>query len=406
MSLVVMKFGGTSVADLNCMRNAARRVKAEIDAGNRAVVAVSAMAGVTNKLIGYVSELSDLHGGCEADSIISSGEQISSGLLALALHEIDVPARSWLAWQVPIETDGAHGKARIKNIDPSNLLTCLDGGEVPIVAGFQGIDPRGRLTTLGRGGSDTSAVALAAALKADQCDIYTDVDGVYTSDPRIVTRAQKLEKVTYEEMLEMASLGARVLQTRSVELAMNQAVRLQVRSSFEDSAGTFVVDEDEIVEQQVVSGITYSRDEAKITLVGVHDRPGAAAAVFGPLANANINVDMIVQSTASDGNSTDITFTVLKTDFEGALAVIKAFGDDLTFDDILTDQDVVKVSVIGVGMRSYAGVAQKMFETLAEKGINIQVISTSEIKISVLIAEEYTELALRALHAAYQLDAP
>ncbi len=406
MSLVVMKFGGTSVADLNCMRNAARRVKAEIDAGNRAVVAVSAMAGVTNKLIGYVSELSDLHGGCEADSIISSGEQISSGLLALALHEIDVPARSWLAWQVPIETDGAHGKARIKNIDPSNLLTCLDGGEVPIVAGFQGIDPRGRLTTLGRGGSDTSAVALAAALKADQCDIYTDVDGVYTSDPRIVTRAQKLEKVTYEEMLEMASLGARVLQTRSVELAMNQAVRLQVRSSFEDSAGTFVVDEDEIVEQQVVSGITYSRDEAKITLVGVHDRPGAAAAVFGPLANANINVDMIVQSTASDGNSTDITFKVLKTDFEGALAVIKAFGDDLTFDDILTDQDVVKVSVIGVGMRSYAGVAQKMFETLAEKGINIQVISTSEIKISVLIAEEYTELALRALHAAYQLDAP
>ena len=406
MSLVVMKFGGTSVADLNCMRNAARRVKAEIDAGNRAVVAVSAMAGVTNKLIGYVSELSDLHGGCEADSIISSGEQISSGLLALALHEIDVPARSWLAWQVPIETDGAHGKARIKNIDPSNLLTCLDGGEVPIVAVFLGFDPRGRLTTLGRGGSDTSAVALAAALKADQCDIYTDVDGVYTSDPRIVTRAQKLEKVTYEEMLEMASLGARVLQTRSVELAMNQAVRLQVRSSFEDSAGTFVVDEDEIVEQQVVSGITYSRDEAKITLVGVHDRPGAAAAVFGPLANANINVDMIVQSTASDGNSTDITFTVLKTDFEGALAVIKAFGDDLTFDDILTDQDVVKVSVIGVGMRSYAGVAQKMFETLAEKGINIQVISTSEIKISVLIAEEYTELALRALHAAYQLDAP
>ncbi|MBE88395.1 MAG: aspartate kinase [Rhodospirillaceae bacterium] len=406
MSLVVMKFGGTSVADLNCMRNVARRVKAEIDAGNRVVVAVSAMAGVTNKLVGYVSELSDLHGGCEADSIISSGEQISSGLLALALHEIDVPARSWLAWQVPIETDGTHGKARIKNIDPSNLVACLDSGEVPIIAGFQGIDPGGRLTTLGRGGSDTSAVALAAALKADQCDIYTDVDGVYTSDPRIVTRAQKLEKVTYEEMLEMASLGARVLQTRSVELAMNQAVRLQVRSSFEDSAGTLVVDEDEIVEQQVVSGITYSRDEAKITLVGVHDRPGIAAAVFGPLADANINVDMIVQSTAADGNSTDITFTVVKTDFEGALAVIEAFGDDLTFDDILTDQDVVKVSVIGVGMRSYAGVAQKMFETLAEKGINIQVISTSEIKISVLISEEYTELALRALHAAYQLDAP
>jgi len=406
MSLVVMKFGGTSVADLDCIRNVARRVKAEVDAGNRAVVAVSAMAGFTNELVGYVSELSKLHDGYEADSIISAGEQISSGLLALALQEIGVPARSWLAWQVPIETDGVHGKARIKHIDPSNLFACIDAGQVPIIAGFQGIDPEGRLTTLGRGGSDTSAVALAAALKADQCDIYTDVDGVYTSDPRIVTRAQKLEKVTYEEMLEMASLGARVLQTRSVELAMNQAVRLQVRSSFEDSTGTLVVDEDEIVEQQVVSGITYSRDEAKITLVGVHDRPGVAAAVFGPLADANINVDMIVQSTASDGNSTDITFTVVKTDFERALAVIEAFGDDLTVDGILTDQDVVKVSVIGVGMRSYAGVAQKMFETLADKGINIHVISTSEIKISVLIAEEYTELALRALHTAYQLDAP
>ena len=404
MSLVVMKFGGTSVADLNCMRNVARRVKAEIDAGNRAVVAVSAMAGVTNKLVGYVSELSKLHDGCEADSIISAGEQISSGLLALALQEIGVPARSWLAWQVPIETDGTYGKARIKHIDPSNLFACLDCGEVPIIAGFQGIDPEGRLTTLGRGGSDTSAVALAAALKANQCDIYTDVDGVYTSDPRIVTRAQKLEKVTYEEMLEMASLGARVLQTRSVELAMNQAVRLQVRSSFEDSTGTLVVEEDEILEQQVVSGITYSRDEAKITLVGVHDRPGVAAAIFGPLADANINVDMIVQSTASDGNSTDITFTVVKNDFERALAVIEAFGDDLTFDIILTDQDVVKLSVIGVGMRSYAGAAQKMFETLADKRINIHVISTSEIKISVLIAEEYTELALRALHTAYQLD--
>ena len=298
-----------------------------------------------------------------------------------------------------------HGKARIQRIESVNLLKCIKDGVVPIIAGFQGLSPEGRVTTLGRGGSDTSAVALAAALNAERCDIFTDVDGVYTSDPRIVVRAQKLEKVAYEEMLEMASLGARVLQTRSVELAMNQAVRLQVRSSFEDGPGTLVVDEDEIVEQQVVSGITYSRDEAKISLVGVRDRPGVAAAVFGPLAEATINVDMIVQSTASDGKSTDITFTVVKSDFDRAMAVIQELGKDLVYDEMLSDQEVVKVSVIGVGMRSYAGVAQKMFQTLADNGINIQVISTSEIKISVLIAEEFTELALRALHTAYQLDA-
>lgn len=405
MPLVVMKFGGTSVADLDCIRNVAGRIESEKAQGNDVAVAVSAMAGVTNELVGYVSELGKLADGAEYDSVVAAGEQISSGLLALALQEKGIAARSWLAWQIPIETDDAHGKARIRRIDPAKLKASIADGQVPVVAGFQGLASDGRVTTLGRGGSDTSAVALAASLGAERCDIFTDVEGVYTSDPRIVTRAQKLEKITYEEMLEMASLGARVLQTRSVELAMNQAVRLQVRSSFKDVPGTLVVDEDEIVEQQVVSGIAYSRDEAKITLVGVHDRPGVAAAIFGPLAEANVNVDMIVQSTAADGKSTDITFTVAKSDFERAIAVIEAFGDGLTYDDLLTDQTVVKVSVIGVGMRSYAGVAQKMFETLAEKGINIHVISTSEIKISVLIAEEYTELALRALHTAYGLDA-
>jgi aspartate kinase len=405
MSLIVMKFGGTSVGDLDCIRNVAGRVKAEIDAGNEVAVAVSAMAGVTNELVGYVNGISKIYDAREYDSVVAAGEQISSGLLALALQELGVAARSWLSWQIPIHTDGVHGKARIQRIESVNLLKCIKDGVVPIIAGFQGLSPEGRVTTLGRGGSDTSAVALAAALNAERCDIFTDVDGVYTSDPRIVVRAQKLEKVAYEEMLEMASLGARVLQTRSVELAMNQAVRLQVRSSFEDGPGTLVVDEDEIVEQQVVSGITYSRDEAKISLVGVRDRPGVAAAVFGPLAEATINVDMIVQSTASDGKSTDITFTVVKSDFDRAMAVIQELGKDLVYDEMLSDQEVVKVSVIGVGMRSYAGVAQKMFQTLADNGINIQVISTSEIKISVLIAEEFTELALRALHTAYQLDA-
>jgi aspartate kinase len=405
MSLVVMKFGGTSVADVDCIRNVARRVKAEVDSGSRVAVAVSAMAGVTNELVGYVSALSALHDGREYDAVVAAGEQITSGLLAIALQEIGVPARSWLGWQAGILTDSAHGKARIREIQTDKLTACLDSGQVPVVAGFQGLSPEGRVTTLGRGGSDTSAVALAAALRADRCDIFTDVDGVYTSDPRIVTRARKLDKITYEEMLEMASLGARVLQTRSVELAMNQAVRLQVRSSFEDVPGTLVVDEDEIVEQQVVSGIAYSRDEAKITLVGVRDRPGVAAAIFGPLADANVNVDMIVQSTSADGKSTDMTFTVTKSDFDRAMKVIEDLGKDLPYDRVISNKEVVTISVIGVGMRSYAGVAQKMFETLAEKGINIHVISTSEIKISVLIAEEYTELALRALHSAYQLDA-
>tara|TARA_Y100001933_G_scaffold177315_1_gene175816 strand:- start:61 stop:1278 length:1218 start_codon:yes stop_codon:yes gene_type:complete len=405
MSLVVMKFGGTSVADLECIRNVADRIEEERASGTDLVVTVSAMAGTTNELVEYETGFARIPDGPEYDTVVSAGEQITCGLLALALQKRGIPARSWLAWQIPIETDEAHTKARIRNIDPSKLKACLANGQVPVVAGFQGLAPDGRVTTLGRGGSDTSAVALAAALEAVRCDIFTDVEGVYTSDPRIVSQARKLEKITYEEMLEMASLGAKVLQTRSVELAMNQSVRLQVRSSFKNLPGTMVVNEDEILEKQVVSGIAYSRDEAKITLVDVRDRPGVAAAIFGPLAKANVNVDMIVQSTAANGKSTDITFTVAKNDFERALEVIDNSGEKLKYGDLLTDQTLVKISVIGVGMRSHAGVATKMFETLAEKGINVHVISTSEIKISVLIAEEYTELALRALHTAYDLEA-
>lgn len=405
MSLVVMKFGGTSVADLECIRNVADRIEEERASGNDLVVTVSAMAGTTNELVKYASGFARIPDGPEYDTVVSAGEQITSGLLALALQQKGIPARSWLAWQIPILTDEAHSKARISKIDPSKLEVCRANGQVSVVAGFQGLAPSGRVTTLGRGGSDTSAVALAAALGAVRCDIFTDVEGVYTSDPRIVSQARKLEKITYEEMLEMASLGAKVLQTRSVELAMNQSVRLQVRSSFKNLPGTMVVNEDEILEKQVVSGIAYSRDEAKITLVDVRDRPGVAAAIFGPLAKANVNVDMIVQSTSANGKSTGITFTVAKNDFERALEVINKSGEKLEFGDLLTDQTLVKISVIGVGMRSHAGVAKKMFETLAEKGINVHVISTSEIKISVLIAEEYTELALRALHTAYDLEA-
>ena len=404
MSLIIMKFGGTSVADLDCIRKVADRIEEERAAGYEIVVTVSAMAGTTNELVKYAGSFAAIPDGREYDTVVAAGEQVTSGLLTLALQERNIPARSWLAWQIPIKTDESHTKARINHIDPSNLEDCILNGQVPVVAGFQGLSPNGRVTTLGRGGSDTSAVALAAALGAVRCDIFTDVEGVYTSDPRIVTQARKLEKITYEEMLEMASLGAKVLQTRSVELAMNRAIRLQVRSSFKKSSGTMVVNEDEILEKQVVSGIAYSRDEAQITLVDVHNQPGVAAAIFGPLAKADVNVDMIVQSTAANGKSTDISFTVAKNDFKRALQVIKNSGEDLKFADLLTDQTVVKISVIGVGMRSHAGVAQKMFEILAEKGINIHVISTSEIKISVLISEEYTELALRALHSAYGLE--
>ncbi|MBI4184198.1 MAG: aspartate kinase [Proteobacteria bacterium] len=406
MALIVQKFGGTSVADIDRIKAVARRVKVEVDAGNRVVVVVSAMAGVTNQLVAHTRAVAALHDAREYDTVVSSGEQVSVGLLAIALQELGVPARSWLGWQIPIRSDGAHGKARIESIETAELARRLATGQVPVVAGFQALGPDNRVTTLGRGGSDTSAVALAAALRADRCDIFTDVDGVYTSDPRIVAKARKLDRITYEEMLEMASLGAKVLMTRSVELAMKYRVPLQVRTSFADAPGTLVVDEEGIVEHALVSGIAYSRDEARITLVGVADRPGVAAGLFGPLAENSINVDMIVQNVSHDGTKTDLTFTVGRADLDRAVALLETLRGEIGYARLLTDDKVAKVSVVGVGMRSHAGVAQRMFKTLAEKGINILVISTSEIKVSVLIAEEYTELAVRALHAAYGLDAP
>jgi aspartate kinase len=402
---VVMKFGGTSVANIERIRAVAQRVKREVDAGHEIAVVVSAMAGVTNQMVAWCAELSPLYDAREYDVVVASGEQVTSGLLAIALQTIGVNARSWLGWQIPVESDDAHGKARIQHIRTEEMIRRFGQGQVAVVAGFQGIGSDNRVTTLGRGGSDTSAVALAAALKADRCDIFTDVDGVYTTDPRIVAKARKLDKITYEEMLEMASLGAKVLQIRSVEMAMKHGVRLQVLSSFEDKPGTLVVDEEEIMEQELVSGIAYSRDEAKITLLKVADRPGIAASIFGPLADANINVDMIVQNVSETGDTTDMTFTVSKADFERAKHVIEGQRNHVQFAGLIADSNVVKVSVIGVGMRSHAGIAQRMFKALAEKGINIQVISTSEIKISVLVAEEYTELAVRALHTAYGLDA-
>jgi aspartate kinase len=363
------------------------------------------MAGTTNQLVDWTRAISRMHDAREYDTVVAAGEQVTAGLTAIALQEIGVQARSWLGWQIPIRTDDAHSKARIEAIETAELERRFAEGQVPVVAGFQGLGPDNRITTLGRGGSDTSAVALAAALRADRCDILTDVDGVYTTDPRIVAKARKLDKITYEEMLEMASLGSKVLQIRSVEMAMKHRVRLQVLSSFEDKPGTLVVDEEEIVEQEVVSGIAYSRDEAKITLLAVPDRPGVAAAIFGPLTDANINVDMIVQNVSEGGVTTDLTFTVSKGDFDRTLKVLEEARGRLGFRAVVSDPNVVKVSVIGVGMRSHAGVAQRMFKALAEKGINIQVISTSEIKVSVLIAEEYTELAVRSLHTAYGLDA-
>ncbi|HWT99922.1 MAG TPA: aspartate kinase [Terriglobales bacterium] len=402
---IVMKFGGTSVGTIERIKAVAQRVKREIDAGHEVAVVVSAMSGQTNQLVAWCSELSPLHDAREYDAVVASGEQVTSGLTAIALQEAGVDARSWLGWQIPIRTDDAHGKARITEIDTTDMLARMAKGQVAVVAGFQGLGSDNRVTTLGRGGSDTSAVALAAALKADRCDIFTDVDGVYTTDPRIVAKARKLDKITYEEMLEMASLGAKVLQIRSVEMAMKHRVRLQVLSSFEDKPGTMVVDEEEIMEQELVSGIAYSRDEAKITLLRVPDRPGVAAGIFGPLADANINVDMIVQNVSEGGDATDMTFTVSKGDFERAKQVIESNKAELKYAGLIADSNVVKVSVIGVGMRSHAGIAQRMFRALAEKGINIQVISTSEIKISVLVAEEYTELAVRSLHTAYGLDA-
>ena len=405
MARIVQKYGGTSVADLDLIRGVAERIKAVFDGGDEVAVIVSAMAGDTDRLSGWVREIAPLHDAREYDTVLASGEQVTSGLLALALQNMGVPARSWLGWQLPVRTDGRHGGAGILAIETGGISRCLAERQVAVVAGFQGVDDDGRITTLGRGGSDTSAVALAAALGADRCDICTDVDGVYTADPRIVASARKLDKITYEEMLEMSSQGAKVLQARSVALAMAHQVRLQVLSSFSDTPGTLVVDEDEIVENEMVSGIAYSRDEAKITLMGVPDRPGVAAAIFGPLAESNINVDMIVQNVSADGTMTDLTFTVTRNDLTRAVEVLDQVRSVLDIRELKPDGNVAKVSVIGVGMRSHAGVACQMFETLAEKGINIQVISTSEIKISVLIAEEYVELALRALHTAYGLDA-
>ncbi len=409
MARIVMKFGGTSVADLDRIRNVARRVKRQVDAGHQVAVVVSAMSGVTNQLVGWCQALAPLHDAREYDAVVATGEQVTSGLTAIALQELGVDARSWAGWQIALLTDGAHGKARIDRIDGAKLLERMAAGQVPVVAGFQGIGPDNRITTLGRGGSDTSAVALAAALKADRCDIYTDVDGIYTTDPRIVARARKLDKIAYEEMLELASVGARVLQTRSVELAMKENVRIQVLSSFKDAheegtGGSLVVDEDEIVEQEIVSGIAYSRDEAKITVRRVPDRPGVAAAIFGPLTAANVNVDMIVQNVSADG-TTDLTFTVGRADLALAQSTLAAAAPAIGYAEVLTDPDVAKISVVGVGMRSHVGVASTMFRTLAEKSINIQVISTSEIKVSVLVGSEYTELAVRALHTAYGLDA-
>ncbi|HUD51191.1 aspartate kinase [Parvibaculum sp.] len=416
MARLVMKFGGTSVADVERIRNVAQHVKREVDAGHEVAVVVSAMSGTTNQLVAWAREQAPLHDAREYDTIVATGEQVTVGLLAIELQRIGIPARSWLGWQIPIRTDNAHGAARIQEIDGSELIRRFGEGQVAVIAGFQGLAPDNRITTLGRGGSDTSAVAIAAAIKADRCDIYTDVDGVYTTDPRIVAKARKLDKISYEEMLEMASLGAKVLQTRSVELAMVYRVRLQVRSSFDvpdapqgngpeaTGPGTLVCDEEEIVEQQVVSGIAYSKDEAKVTLVKVEDKPGVAARVFGPLADNSLNVDMIIQNLSDDGKSTDITFTVPQAELARAEDVIRKAQAEIGCKEVRTDTNVVKVSIIGIGMRSHTGVAKTMFKTLADKGINILAITTSEIKVSVLIASEYTELAVRALHTAYGLD--
>ncbi|MCV3734575.1 aspartate kinase [Rhizobium sp. TRM96647] len=422
MARIVMKFGGTSVADLDRIHNVARHVKREADAGHEVAVVVSAMSGKTNELVGWVQGMpkatganSPLYDAREYDAIVASGEQVTSGLLAIALQSMGINARSWQGWQIPIKTDNAHGAARIMEINGDEIVRRMGEGQVAVVAGFQGLGPDNRIATLGRGGSDTSAVAIAAAVKADRCDIYTDVDGVYTTDPRIEPKARRLKKIAFEEMLEMASLGAKVLQVRSVELAMVHKVRTFVRSSFEDPdapgmgdllnpPGTLICDEEEIVEQEVVTGIAYAKDEAQISLRRVADRPGVSAAIFGPLAEAHINVDMIVQNTSEDGSKTDMTFTVPSGDVEKALKVLEGAKEKVGFDVIQHETGLVKVSVIGIGMRSHAGVAASAFRALAEKGINIKAITTSEIKISILIDGPYAELAVRTLHSVYGLD--
>ncbi len=415
MARIVMKFGGTSVANIERIQNVALHVKREVEAGHEVAVVVSAMAGVTNQLVAWCKEAMPNYATSEYDAVVSSGEQVTSGLLAIALNNLGIKARSYQGWQIPLRTDSTHGSARIQGIEGDALSKDLSSGTVACIAGFQGVSPEGRIATLGRGGSDTSAVAIAAGIKADRCDIYTDVDGVYTTDPRIVPKARRLPRVAFEEMLEMASLGAKVLQVRSVELAMVHNVRVFVRSSFDAPdapqigpgglpPGTLICDEEEIVEQQVVTGIAYSKDEAQITLRGVQDKPGVAAAVFGPLAEAHINVDMIVQNISDDGTTTDLTFTVPVADYERAMATLRAGNGAIGYAKIDGASDVVKVSVVGIGMRSHAGVAAKAFAALAANGINIRVIATSEIKISVLIDTAHTELAVRTLHSIYGLD--
>jgi aspartate kinase len=414
MARIVMKFGGTSMAGMERIRNVANRVKAEVARGNEVAVVVSAMAGETDRLVGFCKEASPLYDPAEYDVVVASGEQVTSGLLAMTLKAMGVNARSWLGWQLPIRTVESHSKARIESIDSEKLIAAMQAGQVAIIPGFQGMMEDGRVATLGRGGSDTSAVAVAAAAKADRCDIYTDVDGVYTTDPRIVSRARKLGKVTYEEMLELASVGSKVLQTRSVALAMKEKVRVQVLSSFDEPGenpepGTLIVSEEEIeesdMERQLITGIAHDKNEAKIVLTKVPDRPGIVAAIFGPLADAGINVDMIIQNVGHSGIVTDVTFTVPRADVARSVDILEREKITIGFESIITDTEVAKVSVVGVGMRSHAGVAATMFKTLADRGINIEAISTSEIKVSVLIDEDETELAVRVLHTAYGLDA-
>ena len=415
MARLVMKFGGTSVADLDRIRNVARHVKREVDAGHEVAVVVSAMAGVTNQLVAWCKDAAVLHDAREYDAVVATGEEVTAGLLAIVLEGMGVNARSWQGWQLPILTDNAHGAARILDINGGELIRRFkDMSQVAVIAGFQGIyKETGRITTLGRGGSDTSAVAIAAAIQADRCDIYTDVDGVYTTDPRVVPKAQRLDKVAFEEMLELASLGAKVMQVRSVELGMLHNVRIFVRSSFvkpedidphQTPPGTLICDESEIMEQQTVTGIAFSKDEAQISIRRVQDKPGVAAAIFGPLADANINVDMIVQNVSADGATTDLTFTVPSADYERAMATIKKAKATIGFDRLDGATDVAKISVIGIGMRSHAGVAAQAFKALSERNINIRAITTSEIKFSVLIDAAYTELAVRTLHTLYGLD--
>ena len=409
MARLVLKFGGTSVANVERIRNVARHVKREVDAGHEVAVVVSAMSGKTNELVAYVNEAATLYDPAEYDVVVHSGELVTAGLLAIVLKDMGVLARSWAGWQIPLTTDDAHGSARIAGLDGTGIVKGFAAGQVAVVAGFQGMNPEtGRITTLGRGGSDTSAVALAAALGADRCDIYTDVDGVYTTDPRVAPKARRMDKVSFEEMLEMASLGAKVLQVRSVELAMVHKVKTYVRSSFDDPAdpklGTLICGEEDIVEQQVVTGIAFSRDEAQITLRKVEDKPGVAASIFGPLAEASINVDMIIQVVSDDQKHTDITFTVPSAEYKRSMAILEAARASIGYETIQGAQDVVKVSAIGVGMRSHHGVASRAFKALAEKGVNIRAITTSEIKFSVLIDEAYLELAVRTLHTLYGLD--